>query len=74
MFIPDLIHYLRSYIKGCHICQLSKNDKPHVTQLQQRINLKYRPLLRLSMHLKVMPLFYKCHKFILCIIDEVKII
>ena len=23
--IPGLIHYLRSYIKGCHICQLSKN-------------------------------------------------
>ena len=20
-FIPNLIHYLRSYIKGCHICQ-----------------------------------------------------
>ena len=19
-FIPNLIHYLRSYIKGCHIC------------------------------------------------------
>ena len=24
-FIPNLIHYLRSYIKGCHICQLSRN-------------------------------------------------
>ena len=23
-FIPNLIHYLRSYIKGCHICQLSR--------------------------------------------------
>ena len=22
-FIPNLIHYLRSYIKGCHLCQLS---------------------------------------------------
>ena len=22
-FIPNLIHYLRSYIKGCHICQLA---------------------------------------------------
>ena len=22
-FIPDLIHYLRSYMKGCHICQLT---------------------------------------------------
>ena len=33
-FIPELIHYLRSYIKGCHICQLSRNDKPPVRQLQ----------------------------------------
>ena len=24
-FIPNQIHYLRSYIKGCHICQLSRN-------------------------------------------------
>ena len=27
-FIPNLIHYLRSYIKGCHICQLIRNKKP----------------------------------------------
>ena len=39
LFIPGLIHYLRSYIKGCHICQLSRNDKPPVRQLQNRINL-----------------------------------
>ena len=25
-FITNLIHYLRSYIKGCHLCQLSCND------------------------------------------------
>ena len=70
-FIPDLIHYLRSYIEGCHICQLYRNDKLPVRQLQQRINLNYRPLSRLSMDLKVMPKLYKCHRFILCIIDEV---
>ena len=22
-FIPNLTHYLRSYIKGCHLCQLA---------------------------------------------------
>ena len=27
-FIPNLIHYLRSYIKGCHLCQLVCNEKP----------------------------------------------
>ena len=26
--IPNLIHYLRSYIKGCHLCQLVHNEKP----------------------------------------------
>ena len=70
-FVPGLIHYLRSYVKGYYICQLSRNDKPPVRQLQQRINLNYRPLSRLSMDLKVMPKSYKGHKFILCTIDEV---
>ena len=27
-FILNLMHYLRSYIKGCHICQLSRSNKP----------------------------------------------
>ena len=70
-FIPDLMHYLHSYIKGCHICQLSRKDKASTRQLQTRINLNYRPLSRLSMDLKVMPKSHKGHKFILCIIDEV---
>ena len=70
-FIPSLKHYLRSCIKGCHICQLSRNDKPPLRQLQQRINLNYRPLSRLSMDLKVMPQLYKGSQCVLCIIDEV---
>ena len=45
-FIPNLMHYLRSYIKGCHICQLNRKDEPLLRQLQTRINLNYRPLLR----------------------------
>ena len=69
-FIPNLIHYLRSYIKGCHICQLTRNKKPLCRKLQTRINLSYRPLSRLSMGLKVMPRSSKGHKFILCNIDE----
>ena len=73
-FIPGLIHYLWSYLKGCHICQLSRDDKPPVRQLQTRINLNYRPLSRLSMDLKVMPRSYKGHKFILSIRDEVKLL
>ena len=33
-FIPNLMHYLRSFIKGCHICQLSRLDKLPTRQLQ----------------------------------------
>ena len=32
-FIPNLMHYHRSYIKGCHFCQLSHNEKPPPRQL-----------------------------------------
>ena len=70
-FIPNLINYLRSYIKRYHICQLSRNEKLPSRQLQTRINLNYRPLSRLSMDLKVMPRSSDGHEFILCIIDEV---
>ena len=43
-FIPNLIHYLRSYIKGCHLCQSSHNEKPPPRQLQARINPSYVPM------------------------------
>ena len=33
-FIPNLMHYLRSFIKGCHICQLSRFDNLPTRQLQ----------------------------------------
>ena len=69
--IPNLMHYLRSFIKGCHICQLGRPNKPAMRQLQPQIYLNYRPLSRLSMDLKVMPRSQKGHKFILFIIDEV---
>ena len=69
-FSPNLMHYLRSFIKGCHICQLSRSDKSPVRQLQPQIYLNYRPLSKLSMDLKVMPRSQKGHKFIFCIIDE----
>ena len=36
-FIPNLMHYLRSFIKGCHVCQLSRSDKPPTRQLQPQI-------------------------------------
>ena len=35
-FISALMHYLHSYIKGCHICQLFKKDKTPTRQFQAR--------------------------------------
>ena len=70
-FISNLIHYLRSYIKGCHICQLSRNEKLPSRHLQTRINPNYVTMSRLSMDLKVMCRLHKGHRYILCIIDEV---
>ena len=70
-YIPNLMHYLRLYIKGSHICQLNRKDKLPERQLQPRINLNYRLLSRLSMDLKVMAKSYKGDKYILCVIDEV---
>ena len=70
-FIPNLIHYLRSYIKGCHMCQLSRNKKPPTRHFQTRINANYVPMSRLSMDLKVICRSHKGHKYILCVIDEV---
>ena len=60
-FIPGLMHYLRSFLKGCHICQLVRDDKPPMRQLQTRMHLNYRPLSRLSVDLKVMPRSQKGH-------------
>ena len=70
-FVPNVMHYLRSYLKTCHICQLARNDKPTLRQLQTGINLNYRPMSRLSVDLKVMPRSKKGHHYILCVIDEV---
>ena len=33
-FIPGVIHHWSSYINKCHICQLSKNEKSPIRQLQ----------------------------------------
>ena len=68
-FIPHLMHYLRSYLSACHICQLFRNDKPPSRQFETGINLNYRPMSRLSMDLKMMPKLQMGHQFILCMID-----
>ena len=64
-FIPNLMHFLRSYVKGYHICQLSRNEKPPSKHLQTRINPNYIPMSRLNMDMKVMPRSHNGHKYIL---------
>ena len=44
-FIPDLMHYLRSYIKG-HICQLSIKNKIPNRHFQRKINLKLQAFVK----------------------------
>ena len=58
-------------MKGCHICQLSRNEKPPTRHFQTRINPNYILMSRLSMDLKVIPRLQKGHKYVLCVIDEV---
>ena len=70
-FIPSPIHYLRVYIKGCHICQLHRNEKPQPKQLENGINPSYKAMTRLSRDLKVMSRSYKGHRFTLVAIDKV---
>ena len=69
-FIPNLMHYLRSFLSAYHIFQLFRNDRPPSRQLVTRIDLNYRPMSRLSMDLKVMPRSQRGKQYILCVIDE----
>ena len=57
------MHYLRPFLRACHICQINRKEKTPLRQLETRINLNYRPMSRLSIQ--------KGHQYILCIIDEV---
>ena len=70
IFIPNLIHYLRSYIKDCHIFQLYRSEKPPTRHFHTGINPNYILISRLSIDLKVTPKSQKGHKYILCVIDE----
>ena len=48
-FVPGLMHYLRSFIKGCHICELARPDKttneaiatPNLFELQTIVKVEY---------------------------------
>ena len=63
------MQFPRAYIKGCHIYQLHRNEKPK--QLQHRIIPIYKAMTRHSIDFKVMPRSYRGFIFILVVINEV---
>ena len=44
-FVPNLIHYLRSYIKGHHICQLVHNEETSNKTITNQNKLKLYTLI-----------------------------
>ena len=72
IFNPNLMHYLKSFIKGCYVCHLARPDKLPMRQLKLQFHLNCRPLSKLNMDLKMILRSPKGHKFILFIIDEMR--
>ena len=69
-FIPKLIYNLRAFLSGFHLDQVLKNVKLPKRKFQRRINLNYRPMLRLTRDLKAMPRSTKGNQYLLIIITE----
>ena len=47
-FIPNLMHYLRSFIKRCQICQLSRPGKLPTRQLQPQNLFKLQTIVKIK--------------------------
>ena len=54
-YCPNLAEQLRSYITGCHICQLFKKGRQFDRPLHKRINLNVPAMTKISMDMKQMP-------------------
>ena len=54
-YCPNLVHHVRAYIIGCHVCQMVKAGKPLQRPLQKRININVLVLCKISMDIKHMP-------------------
>ena len=70
-FIPNHIIHLRSYIKGCHICQLAHNEETTYKTTPNQNKPKLCNFIKTEHGFKIMPRSYRGYKFILYIIDEV---
>ena len=64
-YCPSLALHLRTYITGCHLCQLFKSAKRFSRPFQKRINLNAPSLTKISMDFKHMPKSASNYKFIL---------
>ena len=64
------MHYIRSFLKGCQICQLHRVGLTPKMEFENQINLSYASLGKLSCDIKYMYKSSTCHKFILVVRDE----
>ena len=69
-YCPNLAEDLRSYITGCHVCQLFKKGKDLKRPYQKRINLNVLAMTKISMDIKQMPT-NKGYSHILVLLCEV---
>ena len=71
-FCPRLADYVRSYIVGCHICQLFKNNRRFTRPFYQRkYDINEGTMTNISMDIKHMPISQNGYKFILVMLCEI---
>ena len=71
-FCPRLADYVRSYIVGCHICQLFKNNRRFSRPFYQRkYDINEGTMTNISMDIKHMPISQNGYKFILVMLCEI---
>ena len=71
-FCPRMADYVRSYIIGCHICQLFKHGKRFCKPFQQRkYDLNEGTMTNISMDIKYMPNSENGYNYILVMLCEI---
>ena len=54
-YCPNSAEQLRTYITGCHVCQLFKKGKKFDRPLKKRVNINVPTMTKISMDIKHMP-------------------
>ena len=71
-FCPRMADYVRSYIIGCHVCQLFKHGKRFVRPFHQRkYDLNESTMTNISMDIKHMPNSQNGNNYILVMLCEI---